>query len=134
MPAGRAVVRAATVLLVVLALTAATGCGGDDDSGGAANADGGSEEGKPVGPELAGSVVQYADCEDWRGGSPADRRQTVVALRGQLTPQGSETAESPLPDERAYEILQKSCEISYNGSLRLYKLYTRAQGFAPLTN
>ncbi len=134
MPASRAVARAASVLLAALALTVATGCGGDGDSGGGAKVDGGSAVGKPVGPEIAGSVVQYADCADWRAGSPADRRQTVIALRGQLTPQGSETAESPLPDERAYEVLQKSCKLGYNGSLRLYKLYARAQGFAPLTN
>jgi len=134
MPASRDLVRVASVLLAVLALTAATGCGGDDDSGGAAKAAGAGADGTPVGPESAGSVVQYADCEDWRGGSPADRRETVLELRGQLTPQGSETAESPLPDERAYEILQKTCKIGYNGSLRLYKLYVRAQGFAPLTN
>jgi hypothetical protein len=117
----------------MVALTLAAGCGGDD--GPAAGAKGaGAAKAKPVGIERAGSVTQYADCDDWRAGSPAERRATVSELRGQLTPQTSETAESPLADERAYEILQKACEPDYAGSLRLYKLYVRAQGFAPLND
>lgn len=88
----------------------------------------------PVGTQRAGSVVQFADCDDWRAGAPAERRATLVELRGQLTPQSSETAESPLRDSRAYEILQKACGPDYAGSLRLYKLYVRAQGFAPLND
>ena len=55
-----------------------------------------------------------------------------MELRRQLTPQTSKTAESPLADERAYEILQKTCGPDYADSLRLYKLYVRAQAFAPL--
>lgn len=78
-------------------------------------------------------MVQFADCDDWRAGTAAEREATVVALRGQLTPQTSATAESPLSDERAYEILQKACTPGYAGSLRLYKLYVRAQAFAPLS-
>jgi hypothetical protein len=53
-------------------------------------------------------------------------------LRGQLTPQRSETAASPLSDERAYAVFQKACSPDYAESLRLYKLYVRVQGFAPL--
>ncbi len=88
---------------------------------------------KPVGQESQGSVVQYADCGDWRKGTPAQKRATVVALRGQLTPQSSQTAASPLSDERAYEILEKVCARGNPASLRLYKLYVRAQAFAPLS-
>ncbi len=127
--------RLASTLLVAVALGLGAGCGGDDDSDGAkAGSDGGDQTAKPVGESSAGSVVQFADCRDWNKGSDAERRATVVALRGQLTPQASETAESPLPDDRAYEILQKACKPSFSSSLRLYKLYVRAQGFAPLTN
>ncbi|MDQ3643929.1 MAG: hypothetical protein M3356_00235, partial [Actinomycetota bacterium] len=117
----------------------AGGCGGEDEPAGGAKAVTGAKaaagaEAKPVGPERAGSVTQYADCDDWRAGSPGERRATVVELRSQLTPQTSETAESPLADGRAYEILQKACKPDYAGSLRLYKLYVRAQGFAPLSD
>lgn len=76
-------------------------------------------------------IVKFADCGYWRRGTEAERYATVEALRGQLTPQRSKTAESPLPDERAYELLQKICSTA-NPSLRLYKLYMRMQGFAPL--
>ena len=109
-----------TGALVVVA-AAGAGCG-----------DGG-EPAKPVGEDVQGSVVQYADCGDWRAGSRAERMVTVQALRGQLTPQRSKTAASPLRDERAYELLQKACTPAYAESLRLYKLYVRMQGFAPLS-
>lgn len=136
MPAGRAFARRlALVPILALALGVAAGCQDADDSpGGQAEASDGGGQAQPVGEESAGSVTQYADCEDWRKGSEDERRATVVELRGQLTPQTSETAESPLPDDRAYEILQKACKPSFSASLRLYKLYVRAQGFAPLTN
>jgi hypothetical protein len=110
----------------VVAVAAAAGCGGDP---GAPSPPAGAE---PVGTEVAGSVVQFADCGDWREGTKAERQATVVALRGQLTPQGSKTAASPLPDERAYALLEKTCSTGNVESLRLYKLYARMQGFAPL--
>lgn len=111
------------------ALVAAAGCG-DGGSEGQGSAAGASAQ--PVGAESAGSVVQFADCRDWRAGTEEERFATIEVLRGQLTPQRSESAESPLPDERAYEILDKACTQDYARSLRLYKLYVRAQGFAPL--
>jgi hypothetical protein len=88
---------------------------------------------KPVGNPSAGSVVQFADCGDWRRGNAAERFATIKELRGQLTPQTSRTAASPLADERAYEILDRACRFETAESLRLYKLYVRAQGFAPLS-
>ena len=88
---------------------------------------------KPVGKPSAGSVVQFADCGDWRRGSTAERFATIKELRGQLTPQTSPTAASPLADEGAYEILDGACQFETAESLRLYKLYVRAQGFAPLS-
>ena len=102
----------------------AAGCGDDDDD---------DEPAKPVGKESAGSVVQYADCGDWKKGTVAERHATIDALRGQLTPQRSETAASSLSDDRAYEVFQKACKQDYARSLRLYKLYVRVQGFAPLS-
>jgi hypothetical protein len=124
-------VRALWASTALAALAAAgAGCGGGDD--GTASSRAGSTA-KPVGEEIAGSVVQYADCADWRAGSRTERMLTVRTLRGQLTPQRSATASSPLRDERAYELLDKSCQPRYAGSLRLYKLYVRMQGFAPLS-
>jgi hypothetical protein len=113
-----------------LALVAAwAGCGGDDEVARPSS----TGEAKPVGRESAGSVVQFADCGDWRRGTPAERMVTVRRLRGQLTPERSRTAASPLPDRRAYQLLDKACAPRYAESLRLYKLYVRMQGFAPLS-
>ena len=120
--------RALLAALLVTALDA--GCGGDED------ADQSRPAAQPVGQEKVsgGSVAQYADCGDWGKGTEAERYATIEELRGQLTPQTSTTAESSLSDERAYEILTSACRPSYAESLRLYKLYARAQGFAPLSD
>jgi hypothetical protein len=110
----------------LVAAAVAAGCG---DDGGEAR---GSRDAKPVGLSSAGSVVQFADCDDWRAATEAERYATVRALRGQLTPQRSTTAASPLPDERAVAAFNKTCATAGAEELRLYKLYVRMQGFAPL--
>ena len=102
---------------------AAAGCGGDESNG---------EPVKPLGREWAGSTVQFANCGDWRRGTRAQRLVTVEQLRDALTPQRSRSASSPLPDVRAYELIQGACG-HFGESVRLYKLYVRMQGFAPLS-
>ena len=37
-----------------------------------------------------------------------------------------------LPDEAAYAMFEKVCATGYSDSLRLYKLYARAEAYAPL--
>ena len=76
--------------------------------------------------------MQYADCGDWRKGTRREREATIEELRDQLTAQSQKDTSSPLPDDRAYRILDKSCAQSYASSLRLYKMFAKAQGFAPL--
>ena len=115
----------APVVAVLAAAAFLAGCGDQGSPSG--------RSAKPVGNPSAGSVVQFADCGDWRRGSTAERFATIKELRGQLTPQTSPTAASPLADERAYEILDRACRFETAESLRLYKLYVRAQGFAPLS-
>jgi hypothetical protein len=112
------------VLAVVLALLA--GCG---DSGEAA---GEAEASEGVGPVVAGSTAQLASCGDWVKGTEDERYATIADIRGQLTPQSSETAESELSDEAAYEMFEHTCEPEWAASLRLYKLYAHAQPFAGL--
>ena len=118
-------------LLAAAALAAAavagTGCGEDGSQGTPAES---AVEG--VGPIRANSSAQFADCRHWRRGSVEERYATIAEIRGQLTPQGSATAESDLPDEVAYEIFDKTCASDGSDSLRLYKLYAPAQAFAPL--
>lgn len=123
--------RAGWLAGLLLAAALAAGCG-DDGKDAAPVAEATSTEAQSVGRRAAGSVVQFADCDDWRRGSRAEREATVRELRDQLTQQGERSNASPLPDKRAYTVIQKACRPEYAGSLRLYKLYARVQGFAPL--
>jgi hypothetical protein len=84
-----------------------------------------------VGEVRAGSTAQLASCKDWREGTREQRNATLRDIRGQLTPQSSETERSDLPDREAYRIFQKTCSSGISESLRLYKLYARAQAYAP---
>jgi len=119
---------------LALACLAAPGCGGDsgEDEKAAGTGAADTREATAVGPRVAGSVVQYADCGDWREGTRQEREATVDELRDQLTAQSERDTSSPLPDDRAYRILNKTCSQDYASSLRLYKLFAKAQGFAPL--
>ena len=118
--------RSASRIALLAAVIGIAACGGDDAERGGAPA-------KPLGHESAGATVQFADCGDWRAGTREERFATIEQLRGHLTPQRSASAASPLSDERAYEVFQKTCAPKYAESLRLYKLYVRVQGFAPLS-
>jgi hypothetical protein len=117
----------ATALLVaaVLGLPA---CGSDSGAG----------KGEPVdirgvGLVRGNSTAQFANCKDWRGGTPDQRHATIEDIRGQLTPQSSRTAESDLSDDAAYAVFQHACKADFTDKLRLYKLYARAQAFAVLS-
>ena len=117
--------------MLATAVLALSGCG--------ANGDGGSHrEGAPVdirgvGLVRANSTAQFANCRDWRLGSVKRRYATIEDIRGQLTPQSSRSAESDLSDDAAYQVFQHACATDFSDKLRLYKLYARAQAFAPLT-
>lgn len=122
-PSGR------SALVVLAALAALAGCGEASSAG-----SGGETDVRGVGIVRAGSTAQFANCRDWRGGTDEDRYATIEDIRGQLTPQSSKTAESDLSDEAAYEIFEHICANDFSDNLRLYKLYARAQAFAPLTS
>jgi len=114
--------RSAAVALIVAAALLA-GCGDSESDEGAAGSAG-------VGPVVAGSTAQLASCGDWVKGTEDERYATIEDIRGQLTPQSSETAESAFSDEAAYEMFEHTCEPEWAASLRLYKLYAHAQPFA----
>ena len=122
--------------LATLALVAAgvvlPACGEDGGGG-----DPGRDRDAPVdirgvGLVRGNSTAQFANCRDWRGGSMKRRYATIEDIRGQLTPQSSESAVSDLSDEKAYRIFQRVCAGEFSDELRLYKLYARAQAFASL--
>ena len=120
---------ATAVALAGLLAALAGACGGDGDG---RERSASARAAQPVGDMSGGSVAQFADCGDWRAGTRDERYATIRVLRGQLTPQRSTTAASPLSDDRAYTVFEEACSPAWAESLRLYKLYVRVQGFSPL--
>jgi hypothetical protein len=130
--------RASRTRLVALVLAGAAvalpACGGNDDDGSAATrAKDSRVDIRGVGLVSGNSTAQFANCRDWRRGSKEQRYATIEDIRGQLTPQTSKSAESDLSDDEAYRIFEHVCANDFSDELRLYKLYYRAQAFAPLT-
>ena len=123
------------IVLLVLAAVAVglPACGGDEDDGAAGRDKDAPVDIRGVGLMSGNSTAQFANCRDWRKGSVERRYATIEDIRGQLTPQTSKTAESDLSDEDAYRMFQRVCANDFSNELRLYKLYARAQAFAPLT-
>jgi hypothetical protein len=118
----------AVLAAVVVGLPA---CGAEDD--GSSRKEGAPVDIRGVGLVRGNSTAQFANCRDWRGGSPKQRYATIEDIRGQLTPQSSGSAASDLSDEAAYRVFQHVCATGFSDRLRLYKLYARAQAFAPIT-
>jgi hypothetical protein len=109
--------------LVFIAVLLSAGCGGGDG-------DDGKVQG--VGKVRANSTAQFASCRDWRKGTVEQRYATIRDIRIQLAPQSVDAPRSDLSDQEAYRIFQKTCAADFSASLRLYKLYARAQAYAPL--
>ena len=107
-------------LLAVLLLAS---CGGDSDQS--------TKKVKPVGQMLAGSVAPTAQCRDWQGGNRAERLATIEDIREQINLKDSAVQTPELSDKAAYRILDTICSRPYAATFRLYKLYARADSFAP---
>ena len=125
------------IAMLVLAAAAiglpACGADGDDDTAAAGRSKDGPVDIRGVGLVRGNSTAQFANCKDWRGGSREQRYATIEDIRGQLTPQSSESAVSDLSDKEAYRVFQRVCANEFSDELRLYKLYAHAQAFAPLS-
>lgn len=123
--------------LVVTAASALSACGGDDPAEPETEAKridiSGRSEISGVGQSIGGSVAPLAQCRDWRSGTVAERLATIEDIRGQLTPQTSESEQSGYPDRDAYQLFQRVCAQDFASAYRLYKLYAQAAAFAPLT-
>jgi hypothetical protein len=131
----RRLARLALAAVAALALAAcAAGCG-ESSAGGDATDDRATEtvpiDG--VGDSIGGSVAPLAQCRDWGEGTIDERMATIEDIRGQLTPQTSESEKSDLPDQEAYELFQRVCARDYASAFRLYKVYVNRAGFKPLT-
>jgi hypothetical protein len=114
----------ASALALVLIAAAVAGCGNaaaENDS-----------PAKPVGDLVGGSAASLAQCRDWNAGTEAEKQATIADIRSSLTPQSQEESGTSLSDERAYRLFEHSCAVSWAGGFKLYKLYARANAFAPL--
>ena len=115
--------------LALLLLLLVAGCGGGSDDGDA----GGEREAKPLGPLLAGSVAHLAQCKDWVGGSRERKLATIDDIRAQVNRRDTSVRAPALSDEEALGLFDRACSNSFARSFRLYAVYARAAGFAPLT-
>ena len=91
------------------------------------------DEAQPLGPELAGSVAPLAQCSDWNKGNEAEKLATIDDIRGQVNRQSGTVQAPPLSDDEAMQVFDNACANDFAESFRLYVLYARAAGFAPLT-
>ncbi len=99
------------------------GCGEDGSGGGDAAG---------VGQARAGSVASLAQCSDWNEGSEEERLATVTDIRAQLNQAGADGPTPDLPDEQAYDLLQRACANDFAAGFRLYKIYARGAAFSRL--
>lgn len=115
----RALVAAAQCIALV---AVATGCGSDSPQQRPASA----------GPQL-NAPIRLANCRDWKGADAGQRLGTVRQLRSFAGgPVGSSALKRGpvLDDEQALKLLNNYCSKRYARGFKLYKLYTRAAGFA----
>ena len=89
------------------------------------------EEGQAGGRLLVGSVAPLAQCKDWTRGSRDERLATIEDIREQVNLKDSAVKTPELSDKAAYRVLNGICRKPYAASFRLYKLYARADAFAP---
>lgn len=125
--AGRALRRGLVAGLAGLAAgVAAAGCGGDEDPAARAAA------AKPLGPQLGGSVAPLAQCKHWAAGSRARKLATIADIRDQVNRADTGIEAPPLSDDEAMALFDRACAPAYARGFRLYVLYARSAGFAPL--
>jgi hypothetical protein len=93
-----------------------------------AGCDGDGEPASQAGPSgLSEQKLQQADCTDWRKASIRDR-QTVVDRLEEVV-RGPRGEGRTLPDDRAYEIIDRRCKNYFARGFLLYEIYTRAVAF-----
>jgi hypothetical protein len=87
---------------------------------------------EPLGEKLGGSVATLVSCRDWAGG-PRDRKLATIAdIRNQVSRDDTAVKAPPLSDDEAMRLFDRECRASYATGFRLYVLYARAAGWAPL--
>lgn len=85
-----------------------------------------------LGPEQTGSVAPLVQCKDWVTGTDPEKLATIRDIRSQINVESGTIETPPLSDDEAQEVFDNACSNSFAQSFRLYVLYSRAAGFAPL--
>ena len=87
---------------------------------------------RPLGKQLGGSVAPLAECGDWKGGARDRKFATIADIRSQVNRTDTGITSPPLSDAEAMALFDNACAPAYAASFRLYVLYARAAGYAPL--
>jgi hypothetical protein len=109
------------VLLALVAGVALAACG-----------EGSQPRAEPLGETVAGSVAPLAQCRDWKSGTEPEKLATIADIRSQINLEGGTVQTPPLSDEEAMRVFDNACSHRFARGFRLYVLYARAAGFAPL--
>ena len=123
---------------IALALALIVGACGDDGAGGGSADRPTSDEvvdvsgTEPVGQVTAGSVAGRVECRDWSRATEDERLATIEEVRAAINLEGTGADAPPLSDDEAAAVFDGACDEPYARGYRLYKLYARAAGFAPL--
>jgi hypothetical protein len=126
----------AGALALALAAGLAAGCGGDATE--QRPATGGDDRvvdisgTEAVGQVVTGSVAPLAQCRDWNGANHEQKLATIDDVRNAINLKGTGIEAPPLSDEEALGVFNSACRADYAQGFRLYKIYARAAGFAPL--
>lgn len=125
--------RAVAAVIALGLVPGVAACGGDDAADRAAAERAARTKAVPLGPLLAGSVAPLAQCRHWVGGTRIRKLATIDDIRGQVNRRDTGVTSPALTDEEAYGLFDRACSNGYARGFRLYVLYARAAGFAPLT-
>ena len=87
---------------------------------------------EPLGKKLGGSVATLVNCGDWSGGPRERKLATIADIRNQVNRDDTAVKAPPLSDAEALKLFDLECSRSYAKGFRLYVLYARAAGWAPL--
>jgi hypothetical protein len=124
------------LVAAALAATAIAGCGDDREAAPQPQRQPGEivdiSGTDAVGENLAGSVASLVECRDWNQATQAQRLATIADVRSQVSRQDAGISAPALTNEEAQAVFDGACEPQWAQGLRLYKLYAKAAGFAPL--
>ena len=106
---------------------AIAGCGGGDGGGTQVR------KAEPLGKKLGGSVATLVNCGDWKGGARERKLATIADIRNQLNRDDTGIKTPPLSDAEAMTLFNRECGQPWaQDGFRLYVMYARAAGWAPL--